>query len=248
MPTKMTIGIIGGMGPQATNRLCEMISGMTLATCDQDHIPVLSFNNSAIPNRVAAILEDGTSPLPELIRTATILEAAGADFLLMPCNTAHFFIDALQAAVSIQIVDMLQSTVQFIHSNYPQLETIGVIASTPTLECQLYGDLLQRNGYKTLVPSSLVQEQVMNAIFSESGIKAGFTDKPREVLIASAEHLIDMGAQAIIAGCTEVSLVLKAGDFDAPLIDPLAILAALAVERASGYALDLIPQVTCGAS
>jgi aspartate racemase len=238
-----TIGIIGGMGPEATNLLCQLITALTPANCDQQHIPVLTFNNSAIPNRGQAIFQAGASPLPELVRTARVLEAAGADFLLMPCITAHFYLEPLQAALSIPVVDMVQITIQFIAANYPTLKRIGVIGSTATLKCGLYDRFLHAAGCKSVLTTDALQATVMNAIFGEVGIKAGFIDGPREELLLAAQELVGNGAQAIIAGCTEVSLVLKDGDLSVPIIDSLKILAALAVELALTEAEDVAPQM-----
>lgn len=238
-----TIGIIGGMGPEATNLLCQLITALTPAACDQQHIPVLTFNNPAIPNRGQAIYQAGDSPLPELVRTARVLEGAGADFLLMPCITAHFYLEPLQAALSIPIVDMVQITVQFIAANYPTLKKIGVIGSTATLKSGLYDRFLHANACKSVLPNDALQAAVMNAIFGEAGIKAGFSDGPREELLLAAQELVENGAQAIIAGCTEVSLVLRDGDLSVPIIDSLKILAARAVELALTEAEDVAPQM-----
>ncbi len=243
MPSYKTIGIIGGMGPRATNRLCELITDLTPASCDQQHIPVITFNNSAIPSRVEAISGDGASALPELIRTATVLEAAGADFLLMPCNTAHYYLKPLRAAVSIPIIDMVQTTIEFVKQNYPDLESIGIIASTSTIESELYQQVISSLALKNVTPDDVIQLEIMSAIFGDDGIKAGKKTSARKAIINAASHLTGMGAECIVAGCTEVSLVLEDGDLTVPVIDPLSVLASFAIQLARAGLNE--PQKAC---
>ena len=230
-----TIGIIGGMGPEATNRLCSLITANTAAVRDQDHIPVIAFNNSAIPDRVAAIFAMGRSPVPELVRTARALEAAGADFLLMPCNTAHYFFDDVQAAVSVPLVNMIELTVKHIIEEFRAggHNVVGLLGSTPTVECGLYETILLAQGQEIVVPDENDQKLlVMDAIFGEQGIKAGMHEHPARLLQAAANKLIAAGATIIVAGCTEISLVLNNGDLGVPIVDPLQVVADYAVRHA----------------
>jgi aspartate racemase len=228
-----TIGIIGGMGPDATNRLCELITLLTPARTDQAHIPVITFNNSAIPSRVDALFHGGPSPLPELIRTARILEAAGADFLLMPCNTAHIYLEELQLAVTVPIVNMIEATVRHAIERYPRVDSVGVLGSTPTLKTGLYHKCFAKFGRSVVVPDEVVQiEMVMASIFGDNGIKAGRREQPKADLLRAGMHLHEKGAQVVIAGCTEISLVLTTAKTPFEIIDPLEVLANLAVDRA----------------
>jgi aspartate/glutamate racemase len=130
MRNVLTIGVLGGMGPQATNYLCSLITEMTPARTDQEHIPVIAYNNSAIPSRLDAVLRGGPSPVPELVATARKLETAGADFIIMPCNTAHFFIEDVVAALGIPVLDMIELTVQHIRGAMPEVQQVGILAST----------------------------------------------------------------------------------------------------------------------
>ncbi len=228
-----TIGVLGGMGPEATNRLCSLITEWTPARTDQEHIPVVTFNNSLIPPRVEAILGGGESPVPEMIRTARVLEEAGASLLVMPCNLAHYFIEELQSAVRVPILNMIEETVKFAISKYPGFRTAGLLASTPTIRHRLYEDSFARYQRAIVTPSESAQEaKVMLAIYGEHGIKSGHRSAPRALLIDAAQELIAQGAELIIAGCTEISLVLDADGAQCPLIDPLEIVARVAVSRA----------------
>ncbi|MDQ1525299.1 MAG: aspartate racemase [Pyrinomonadaceae bacterium] len=249
MSNTLTIGILGGMGPEATNQLCALITGHTLVGKDQDHIPVITFNNSSIPDRVAAARGVGESPVPEMIRTARVLEQAGADFLVMPCNLAHYFLPDVQAAVSVPILDMIEETVRHIAEHYPQCGRAGILASTPTLESSLYHESFQKHGKRLLVPAADEQAgKVMKAIYGEEGIKCGYKDAPRVLLTEAAERLVAAGAEVIIAGCTEVSLVLTSDNSPFPVIDPLDIIARAAVARATAGDGERVRPETSAAS
>lgn len=228
-----TIGIIGGMGPDATNHFCSLITKLTPAKSDQQHIPVIVFNNAAIPSRVDAIFGCGQSPLPELVRTARILQSAGADFLVMPCNTAHFFLADVQAAVQIPILNMVEQSILRMAIEFSSVKTVGILGSTATLSTGLFFKSLEKLGRTVVTPDSAVQEKlVMDAIFGEDGIKSGSIEGPKQQLLQAAKHLQGKGAELIIAGCTEVSLVLSQQDLDVPLIDPLTVIADMAVKLA----------------
>jgi aspartate racemase len=231
-----TIGILGGMGPEATNKLCALITANTPVTRDQDHIPVITFNNPRIPDRVKA-MSGGQSPLPEMVRTARVLEDAGADMLLMPCNLAHYYIEELRAAVRVPMLDMVEEAVRFAVESYPLLRTAGLLASTPTLRCGIYERRFSPYGWRVIAPRDDWQEsRVMEAIYGERGIKRGHKTRPSALLKAAARDLAANGAEVIIAGCTEVSLVLTPKNSPHIVIDPLEILARRAVEKATGGA------------
>lgn len=227
------IGILGGMGPEATNQLCTLITALTPADKDQDHIPVITYNNPRIPDRVRAITGGGESPVPEMIRTARVLERAGARLILLPCNLAHFYLDDVQQAIQIPLLDMVEETVRYTVERYPHRRTVGIIASTPTIECDIYGKVFRRYNRLLLSPDKDVQaDKVMNAIYGPSGIKSGYKTVPRALLKDVAQSLIIRGAEIILAGCTEASLVLRRRSSPFVVLDPLEVIARVAVDRA----------------
>jgi aspartate racemase len=235
MAKVLNIGVLGGMGPEATNQLCALITANTAVNRDQDHIPVITYNNPRIPERVAAVRRsDGArSPVPEMSRTAQVLERAGADLLLLPCNLAHYFIADVQAAIRIPILNMIEETVNFTVENYAQCRSVGLLASTPTIECGVYERAFRRHGWQLLAPDAAQQEdKVMKAIYGSEGIKCGHKTKPRNLLKDAAERLTERGAEIIIAGCTEVSLVLSPENSPFVVIDPLEIIARVAIRHA----------------
>jgi len=225
---EQTVGILGGMGPSATVELLRRIIKVTPAECDQDHLRVVIDSNPKIPDRTSAILGQGESPVPLLITAAKNLERAGADFIAIPCNTAHYWLHELREIVSIPIIDMIGQTAARVVVHVTSLHTIGVLATAGTLSTGLYQGAFARKGLQVLVPAAEEEETVMRAIHA---IKAGDHTVRGEV-IEVAEHLIASGAEGIIPGCTELSLVISPDSLSVPVFDPLTILAERAVTLA----------------
>lgn len=224
------IGILGGMGPEATIDLFQKIVKLTPASQDQDHLRIIIDNNPKIPDRNKAILDNDEDPLPELIRTAQNLETTGADFIIMPCNTAHFFYHEIQKTVKIPILNMIQETAVYIHQSLPSIQTISLFATKGTYKVKLYQSFLEEMGIQTLIPTEVEQSEIMEIIYQ---VKAGYElEHLRKQMIGIAKAQIKKGAQGVIAGCTEIPLVLKNGDIRIPVIDPTFILAQKAIEEA----------------
>jgi len=234
---KKTIGILGGMGPEATAYFFGLIIKNTKAEKDQEHIPVIIYSNPEVPARTDAILEKGESPLPHLLEGARVLRQAGADFIAMPCVTAHYFLDEIVAREKVSFLSLVDETVLYAQRKMPGLKKAGLISSTGTLKSRLFHDAFAKEEIEVFGPEDEEQERVMEAIFGKKGVKAGFTSgRPREIIQGIAKTLIKRGAEAIIAGCTEVPLVLKEEDIEVPLIEPLQILAEASILKA-GYEL-----------
>jgi aspartate racemase len=234
---KKTIGILGGMGPEATAYFYEQIVKQTKADTDQEHIKTLIYSNPKIPPRTDAILKIGPNPTPLLVEGFQRLKDTGADFVVMPCVTAHYFYPEVKDQVDIPFVNLLDEAVRWAKDEVPKLKKAGLVASTGTLESRLFHDVFGKAGIEVIHPEKEEQEQVMEAIFGPKGIKAGFTSGfPNETLVSIAKVLVARGADAIIAGCTEVPLVLKERDLPVLLIEPLRIAARVCIIKA-GYEL-----------
>jgi aspartate racemase len=234
---KKTIGILGGMGPEATAYFYELIIKHTRAEKDQEHIKVLIYSNPEIPPRTDAILETGPSPTPLLVEGFRRLRDAGADFAVMPCVTAHHFIPEVKEQVDVHLISLLDESVKWAKEEIPEIRKAGLVASTGTIESRLFHNAFAQEGIEVLTPEAEEQEHVIEAIFGGKGIKAGFTSgSPKEILVSTARVLAARGADAIIAGCTEVPLVLKDMDLPVPLIEPLRIAAQACILEA-GYKL-----------
>lgn len=234
---KKTIGILGGMGPEATAYLFKLIIKSTMAEKDQEHIPVIIYSNPEVPPRTDAVLGKGPSPLPHLLEGVRVLKVAGADFIVMPCVTAHHFYNEIMAEVRVPFLNLVDETLLYALRKAPEMKRVGLIASTGTLKSRLFHEAFAREGVEIVEPKEEEQAQVMEAIFGKQGIKAGHTlGKSQEIIRSTARSLIQRGAEAVIAGCTEVPLVLKEGDIEVPLIEPLQILAEVSIQKA-GYAV-----------
>jgi aspartate racemase len=232
-----TIGILGGMGPEAGAYFFERIIRETAAGRDQDHAPVVLYSMPQVPDRTEAILRGGPSPVAALRHGLVALRAAGADFAVMPCITAHHFSARIASGSPLPLVSLIDETVAAVFEMKPVPTRIGLIATTGTVRSGVVGRAFAAAGIEVLVPSARDLKLVMTAIYGKKGVKAGFiSGPPREVLLGIAAGLVRRGAQAVMAGCTEIPLVIRAGDLPVPLIDPLAIGARAAV-RLSGARL-----------
>jgi aspartate racemase len=222
-----TIGILGGMGPLATADLFRKIIVHTKASSDNDHIPIYIDNNTAIPDRTAAILGKGASPVKEMVRSAVRLECMGADFLVIPCNTAHFFLPELRSMVRIPILNMLEETARFLASK--GVDRAALLATDGTLQSRVYDKALETQGISALRPDMDGQKAVMDQIYR--GVKKGNLSLDLAPLIAALDRLRTSGAQTFILGCTELPILFeRIGGY--PIADPTDILARRAVEFA----------------
>lgn len=228
------IGILGGMGPEATLYLFQKIIKNTGATKDQDHFRVLIDNNTKIPDRTPGILGQGETPLPMMIVTAKNLEKAGADFITIPCVSAHYFIEELRKEVAIPVISIIDEVAGEIQRRLPEIKRIGLIATTGIVRAGLFQDRLTKMGVEVLVPPEEAQENlVMSAIYGESGIKAGFiSSENKDKILKASNEMIERGAEGIIGGCTEVPLVVQQKDTEVPFFDSLDILALAAIRMA----------------
>jgi len=230
MPEKV-VGILGGMGPEATVDLFQKIVAATPARTDQKHLHIIIDCNAKIPSRQAA-LEGGEDPTPALQATARNLQKAGADFIVIPCNSAHNYYDRIVQAVWIPVLHIADEAVAEAVRRYPDLKVVGVLGATASIKMRLYQERFEARGIKALTVSEEDQEIVQGAI---DRVKAG--DKGPEVqsrVREMAEKLAARGAQLLLTACTELPLVLHDGDASVPVLDPTQMLAEAAVRFARG--------------
>jgi aspartate racemase len=226
----VVIGVLGGMGPEATADFFSKLTRATPAASDQDHAKVLIFSNPHIPDRTAAIRGEGADPLPDLIAGARTLIRAGADFLAIPCVTAHHFYEGLQAAIDIPVLHLVRETLAAACADHPTCRRFGLLATSGTLQSRMFEKEFEPLGRTILTCEPEVQTgSVMEAIYA---VKRG-ADRTgaRRLIHRAASRLLDRGAEVIIAGCTEIPLILQEGDLPVPLLDPTWILAQAAVRR-----------------
>ncbi|MEI6533423.1 MAG: amino acid racemase [Candidatus Roizmanbacteria bacterium] len=226
------IGILGGMGPDATVEMYKLIIKETQAKTDQDHLHVIINSYPQIPDRTKALLGEGTHPLPTLITGAQVLEHAGADFIVIPCNTAHAFIPEMQKHLKIPILDMILETVKTLHTTFPNIQKVGLLATTGTIKTQLYHSYL-KGSHRIITPNTYEQTIIMDAIYGIEGIKAGYMSLAiKQKLRFVIQSLKSRGAEAIILGCTELSLVFSSDYEILPLLNPMQCISSKVVKVA----------------
>jgi len=229
MPEKI-VGILGGMGPDATVDIFQKILRATPAKRDQEHLRIIIDCNSKVPNRAEAVLYGGEDPFPYLKESAQLLERAGAQLIAIPCNAAHHWHAEIQKCVRIPVLHIMEATADYLGNHHPQARQIGLLAATPTVNVGLYQRTLERRGISVIVPDESSQEMVMQVI---AAVKAAEGDQAvKQMVIAEGENLAARGAQAVIAGCTEIPLVLNEGDVSIPVVDATLALALQVVKRA----------------
>lgn len=231
MSTPRKLGILGGMGPEATALLMQRIIRATPARDDSDHVPLLIDNNPQVPSRIDALIHGtGPSPLPTLIRMAKGLEAAGAEALIMPCNTAHHYVGQIREQVGIPFLDMIALTCERVSSQVQPQNCIGILASPAVGKTRLFDTGLQAYDLGAIYPEN--PEHTLDIIKT---VKATGPSRSTETsLNALADELIQKGAKAIIVACTEFSLLTHGlTACPVPVLDSLDVL----VDASVGFAL-----------
>lgn len=232
MPEKV-IGVLGGMGPEATYDFYGKLIRLTPATRDQDHLRVIIDSNPKVPDRTQAILHGGPSPVPLLVEGARRLHLAGADFIVIPCVSAHYFLDELSGKSPLPIISILDATIEEIKGKWPWAKRVGLLGTKGTLQGGHFQRSLASRGLETLVPGERDQELLMKAIYC---VKASQEDQPRkemgEVLKGILGRLAERGAELAIAGCTELPMIVPTGYQGMPIVDPLLALARAAIRKA----------------
>jgi aspartate racemase len=229
---RRTIGVIGGMGPLATADFYLRLVRATPAATDQEHLHVLIDSNPEIPDRAEAIEGRGPDPTPLLVETARRLVGAGAEVLVMPCNSAHAFLEEVRRAVPVPVLDIMEEVASAAVALSPAPSSVGLLATAGTVRQRLYHAALARRGIEVVAPDAAGQQVVSGAIAS---VKAGDTGPAvRGRIRQAAEALIRAGAQAIVLGCTEVPLILSPDELTVPVLDGTEMLARAAVREGFG--------------
>lgn len=221
------LGVIGGLGPMATAYFMELLTRMSDAKTDQEHMEVLIYSKPSIPDRTKYILgESDKSPLPAMISSGEKLREAGAELLAVPCVTAHYFHGALEEKLGIPVINGLSETASYLAKE--KKTCAGILATDGTIKSRLLQNVLGEYGIQSLVPGEASQKKVMAMVYDE--IKAG-NSVDMEKFRQASEELWGRGAQVILLACTELSLIKKEGTLSAGYLDILEVIARSAVER-----------------
>lgn len=217
------VGVIGGMGPEATVDLMRRVIAATPARDDIDHIRMIVDNNAKVPSRIKALIEKtGEDPTPVLTGMARGLVTAGADFLVIPCNTAHHYLPAVQAAVSVPVADMISLSIERFQRELGPKPKIGLLASPAVRLTGLFERKCQAAGIEVLWPEGEDDAAVLAVI---KAIKAGRPTAEQMIRYReAAQHLVQRGAGRLVIACTELSVAGGLDGLGAPWIDTLDVL------------------------
>jgi aspartate racemase len=226
------VGIIGGMGPLSTIKLLEKIFESTSVKREQDHLRILVDNRPQIPDRTDFILGEGVSPLPMLEESAKLLQAWGADFLAIACNTAHYFYSDLIKSISIPLLNMLKIVAAEVHRQISAGEKVAILTTSGARRAKLFEPYLR--DYKLVYPDDRThQSNLMEAVYGCSGIKSESLNEENVGRIKQTmEEMIQFQPALIIAGCTEIELALKRVPSFCQVIFPMDLLAKEIVRTA----------------
>ncbi len=236
------LGIVGGIGPAATVDFMAKIIRNTAAQRDQDHMRLVVEHNPKVPDRTANLVGHGADPTLALYAACQRLEADDADLIAIACNTAHAYVARIEPSLSVPIINMLQETVAHIGLHHGACRRVGLLATTGTVASQVYHEAARGAPFELLIPDSAHQALVMDAIYGERGVKAGYLEGQCERdLMRALVHLVERGASVVVLGCTELPLLLRhnacypvAGTSIA-LLDPTEILARRCVALAQQH-------------
>jgi aspartate racemase len=221
------VGVLGGMGPEATVELMRRVITATPVEDDSDHIHMIVDNNTKVPSRIKALHEkEGNSPAPILISMAQRLEQAGCDLLVMPCNSAHHYLPQIQNAISIPLWDMIRMTFEYAAADLGENRTLGLLGSPSIRSVALYESYAQRYGMQIIYPSN--NDALLEIVRAIKSRRFGIEEKS---LLQFAMNELSQTADAVILACTEFSLIGSQLLDGTELYDPLQILSDKIVEH-----------------
>lgn len=206
----LLVGVLGGLGPMATVYFYDLVVEMTDAKNDQEHVDMIIMNRASTPDRTAYIIgKSDSSPLDVLIKDARRLEKSGANFLVLTCNTAHYFYKEISESISIPLLNMIEETVDYAIGQ--KHKKIGILATTGNIKTELYQNMCRQKGVDFFVLDEEYQNKVMKIIYDD--VKAGKKANMKEF-----DEIIDKvkenGCDCVILGCTELSIIKKDENLD----------------------------------
>lgn len=224
-----TLGVLGGMGPAATADFLAKLAASTPASRDQEHIATLVYSDPTTPDRSDAMLAGGTSPVPALVRGIEFLCSAGVSAIAVPCNSAHYWYEEMQAAAHVPILHIVDAVADQVRSSGTELSRLGLMSTDGTARSGIYQRLAE-HGFELMDLTDLGSSSPVTTGIRQ--VKAGDLDGARRTLTSAANLLVDRGAQGVIYGCTDISAVLGPAPDGllVPVWDSATALAVAAVE------------------
>jgi aspartate racemase len=200
------LGILGGMGPAASAEFVTRLIEQTPASCDQEHIPFVLWNNPQVPDRSTSLRNEDDRPLPFLLQGVQVLKAVGCDLIVIPCNTAHFWYDEM-AKLKVPIVHIVDSVADALRDAGVAGGTIGVMGTHATVELGLYQYKLNKSGWDCIVPTKEEMDTLVQPAIDM--IKGGKITESQPIIMKVIHSLIERGAKAVVLGCTELPLAVR---------------------------------------
>lgn len=226
------LGVIGGMGPMATQVLYKEIIERTDVKCDQEHIDMIILSHASMPDRTAAIKSGNTHEVfANLLADAKMLENNGVDAIAIPCNTSHFFWKPLQAEIEVPIINMVRCTVERIKKENPSIKKVGLLATDGTVYTGIYNKECEKLGIECVAPEENIQKIVMDIIYNQ--IKIGEKGSMEDFMKIDS-YLKKAGCEAAILACTELSCFREFHKLDSFYTDAMEVLCEEAITRCGG--------------
>lgn len=226
---KKILGVIGGMGPEATAYFYEEVIAHTKALRDQDHIDMVILSHASMPDRTAAInTGEHEALLVSMKGEIEKLEKCGAGNIAIPCNTSHYFIDRIQAMTDIPVINMIDETAKAIAEGEIKVKKVGILATDGAVKTGLYQKACTKYGLESDIPDPEYQKKVMSLIYDD--IKAGKLGD-EDKFHAAVSNLQEKGCNVIILACTELSVYKKHHKVPVHCVDALDILVKESIIR-----------------
>ena len=200
------LGILGGMGPAASAEFVNRLIQQTPATCDQEHIPFVLWNDPTVPDRSTSLVNRDDLPWEKLKAGVISLKSAGCDHIVIPCNTAHFWFDRLNQ-LGVPITHIVGSVAEELRASKIYSGTIGIIGTKATMSLGLYQNCLGKLGWSCITPGTYEMDNIVQPAIDL--IKAGNIDEAHDMLLKVVDQLIPWGVDAVVLGCTEIPLAIR---------------------------------------
>ena len=213
------LGILGGMGPMAGVELQRRIIEKMPAKTDSDHVKMICFTNPKIKDRTCCI-KNGDDFSEEIIRSLDLMSGFRVSLGVITCNTAHSSFDRIIAKTSFPLVNIIKETASFVAKKYSFAGRVGLLATDGTIQSGIYHKALESEGMKIMIPREDNQREIMNIIYGRSGIKSGCINSNKVKILKIIKELEEDGADVIILGCTELSLL---GISTQGIVDPFDV-------------------------
>lgn len=219
--SNQTLGILGGLGPMASAYFYELLTAHTDAQCDQDHIDLVLSSHAQTPDRTAFITgRSKENPLQMMLQDIEKLEHWGVDMIAIPCNTAHYFYDALQSHSHVPIINIMEENAHYLHEK--KVSAVGILATDGTVRTHSYDRYMAQYQMTPIYPDANHQEKLMSLIYDD--IKKG-RSVSKEAFLPIEHHMRALGCERVILGCTELSLLKKEMHLGNYFIDSMEVLA-----------------------